>query len=238
VPIWFAPDETGPLLCFAGLWTNWTSVRKAREGEVTADVFSFLTCQPNAEVARVHLKAVPVIMMRKSATCACAPPGTSKAVQRPLPDGSRSWRPAKRRTRRSRVRFRFAQAAGTGGKATDRAIRNPWHVLAAGTGDGPAGFVSAQEGISMLMMKQKRTAIRTLRGWAISVLHEAGAIRECEEHGWMMDRTDPEARRRALAVARQDPPPGVSPQEAVAAIEDVLVSIGDTCPECLPADEV
>jgi putative SOS response-associated peptidase YedK len=42
VPIWFAPDETRPLLCFAGLWTNWTSVRKAHEGEVTADVFSFL----------------------------------------------------------------------------------------------------------------------------------------------------------------------------------------------------
>jgi hypothetical protein len=30
----------------------------------------------------------------------------------------------------------------------------------------------------------------------------------------------------------------VSPEEAVAAVEDVLGSIGDTCPECLPADEV
>jgi hypothetical protein len=29
-------------------------------------------------------------------------------------------------------------------------------------------------------------------------------------------------------------PPGVSPEEAVAAIEDVLSSIGDTCPECPP----
>jgi hypothetical protein len=35
----------------------------------------------------------------------------------------------------------------------------------------------------MLMMKEKRTAIRTLRGWAISELQEAGAIKECEEHG-------------------------------------------------------
>jgi hypothetical protein len=33
----------------------------------------------------------------------------------------------------------------------------------------------------MLMTKERRPAIRTLRGWAISVLHEAGAIRECEE---------------------------------------------------------
>ena len=37
----------------------------------------------------------------------------------------------------------------------------------------------------MLMLKERRPAIRTLRGWAISVLQEAGAIRECEEHGWM-----------------------------------------------------
>lgn len=34
----------------------------------------------------------------------------------------------------------------------------------------------------MLMTRERRPAIRTLRGWAISVLHEAGAIRECEEH--------------------------------------------------------
>ena len=47
-----------------------------------------------------------------------------------------------------------------------------------------------------------------------SVLLEAGAIRECEEHGWMRDRSDPHARERALLVARQDPPPGVSPDEA------------------------
>jgi putative SOS response-associated peptidase YedK len=34
VPIWFAPNESRPLLSFAGLWTNWTSVRKAKEGEI------------------------------------------------------------------------------------------------------------------------------------------------------------------------------------------------------------
>ena len=84
----------------------------------------------------------------------------------------------------------------------------------------------------MLMSKEKRPAIRTLRGWAISLLHEAGAILECEEHGWMQDRADPHARQRAFETARLDPPDGVSPDEAVAAIEDVLASIGDTCPEC------
>jgi hypothetical protein len=88
----------------------------------------------------------------------------------------------------------------------------------------------------MLMIKERRPAIRTLRGWAISVLQESGAIRECGEHGCMQDRADPHARERALAAARRDPPDGVYPDEAVAAVTDVLDSIGDTCPECPPED--
>ncbi|RXH41341.1 hypothetical protein [Bradyrhizobium zhanjiangense] len=88
----------------------------------------------------------------------------------------------------------------------------------------------------MLMTKERRPAIRTMRGWAISVLQEAGAIRECEEHGWMQDRTDPHARERALDIARQDPPPGVSSDEAAAELRDFLDSIGVTCPECPPED--
>ena len=42
----------------------------------------------------------------------------------------------------------------------------------------------------MLMTSERRPAIRTLRGWAIDVLQNAGAIRECEEHGWMQDRAE------------------------------------------------
>ena len=37
-------------------------------------------------------------------------------------------------------------------------------------------------------------AIRTLRGRAINLLLEAGAIHECEEHGWAKDRANPHAR--------------------------------------------
>ena len=48
----------------------------------------------------------------------------------------------------------------------------------------------------MLVIKERRAAIRTLQGWAISVLVEAGAISECEEHGWMKDRADPHAREQ------------------------------------------
>ena len=87
----------------------------------------------------------------------------------------------------------------------------------------------------MLMTKERRPAIRTLRGWAINVLQEAGAIHECEEHGWAKDRADPHARDRAVEFARQDPPTGFSPEEALAEIHDVLDSIGDSCPEC-PAE--
>ena len=84
----------------------------------------------------------------------------------------------------------------------------------------------------MLMTKERRPATRTLRGWAIGVLQETGAIHECEEHGWAQDRADPHARERAFDVARREPPPGASRADAVAEIRDVLNSTGDTCPEC------
>jgi hypothetical protein len=87
----------------------------------------------------------------------------------------------------------------------------------------------------MLMTTPRRPAIRTLRGWAISVLQAAEAIRECDAHGWMRDRADPHARDRACTIAREDPPSGVSPEAAVTEILAVLDSMGDTCPEC-PAE--
>lgn len=86
----------------------------------------------------------------------------------------------------------------------------------------------------MLMTRERRPAIRTLRGWAIHVLREAGAIRECEEHGWMQDRADPHARERAFDIARENPPEGVCPDAAAAEVHEALNSIGDTCPECAP----
>jgi hypothetical protein len=86
----------------------------------------------------------------------------------------------------------------------------------------------------MLMTNESRRETRTLRGWAISVLQEAGAIRACEEHGWMQERADPHARERAIDIAREDPPAGVSSHAAAAEVRDVLNSIGDTCPEYPP----
>lgn len=88
----------------------------------------------------------------------------------------------------------------------------------------------------MLVTKKRRPKFRSLQGWAISMLMDAGAIRECEKHGWMRDRSDPHARERALELARLEPPPGVSPWSACAAIAEVLDSVGDACPECPSAD--
>lgn len=84
----------------------------------------------------------------------------------------------------------------------------------------------------MLMTKERRPAIRTLRGWALGVLQEAGAIDECDEHGWGKDCADPYARERALDIARQEPPDGISSDEAVAEVRAVLHSVGNSCPEC------
>jgi len=86
----------------------------------------------------------------------------------------------------------------------------------------------------MLQTKERRATFRSLNGWAISILLETHSIRECEEHGWMRDRSDPHAREQAFTAARQDPPPGVSPEQAVAAVRDALNTIGDACPECPP----
>jgi hypothetical protein len=73
----------------------------------------------------------------------------------------------------------------------------------------------------------RRPAIRTLHGWAISVLKDAGAVRACEEHGGMRDRFDPHARERAFEIAHEYPPDGICAQAAAVAIAEVLDSIGD-----------
>jgi putative SOS response-associated peptidase YedK len=88
--IWFAFDETRPLACFAGIWTNWTSVRTVKEGETTNDVFGFLTTEPNAEVGVIHPKAMPVILRTAEEIEAwmTKPADQALKLQRPLPDGS------------------------------------------------------------------------------------------------------------------------------------------------------
>jgi hypothetical protein len=82
------------------------------------------------------------------------------------------------------------------------------------------------------MLTRERPDFRTVDRWATSLLLEAGAIHKCEEHGWAKDRTDPHSREEALRIAWEEPLAGLSSDEAVAAVREVLESVGDTCPEC------
>jgi putative SOS response-associated peptidase YedK len=89
-PIWFALSEDRPLACFAGIWTNWTSVRKVKEGETNNELFAFLTTEPNALVGIYHPKAMPVILTSQDEIDVWmeAPVPVALQLQRPLPDGA------------------------------------------------------------------------------------------------------------------------------------------------------
>ena len=88
--VWFETADGRPAF-FAGLHVpDWTSVRKVKDGETTDDLFAFLTTSPNAEVAKVHPKAMPVILTEPAEWQMWleAEWPLAKLLQRPLRDGA------------------------------------------------------------------------------------------------------------------------------------------------------
>jgi len=87
-PVWFARSDSRPLGFFAGAWTPWTGVRKISEGEVTVDIFGFLTTDSMPPVVAFHSKAMPVILTTPEEWDLWLSDETWDAVrhlQRPLP---------------------------------------------------------------------------------------------------------------------------------------------------------
>lgn len=88
---WFGPAQAGAPMFFAGIEVRgWESVRKVKDGATVDDLFAFLTCPPNAEVAAVHPKAMPVVLTSRDQWEAwlSAPFEIAAKLQRPLPDGA------------------------------------------------------------------------------------------------------------------------------------------------------
>jgi putative SOS response-associated peptidase YedK len=60
----FALRQDRPLLAFAGLWIPWRGVRGPKSAPVHGqhELFGFLTTEPDAVVAPIHPKAMPVML--------------------------------------------------------------------------------------------------------------------------------------------------------------------------------
>lgn len=85
---WFALPDGRPF-CFAGIWRPWRGVRGTKAAPVEGEhrLFAFLTTEPNAVVAPIHAKAMPVILAREDwDTWLTGSTEEALALQRPWPD--------------------------------------------------------------------------------------------------------------------------------------------------------
>ena len=77
--VWFALDDSRPLFCFAGIWTEFKGDRGTKSKPVPGPhlVYGFLTTSPNAVVEPIHPKSMPVILTtEEERDSGCTPLGT------------------------------------------------------------------------------------------------------------------------------------------------------------------
>ncbi|NWG54248.1 MAG: SOS response-associated peptidase family protein [Hydrogenophilaceae bacterium] len=87
---WFALGEDEPLFAFAGIWRPFTPA--AAQSDLfapppeTQRLYALLTCEPNALIAPIHARAMPVILARAHwDDWLSAPEAAAVALQRPYP---------------------------------------------------------------------------------------------------------------------------------------------------------
>jgi putative SOS response-associated peptidase YedK len=85
VPVWFAHDESRPLLAFASLWTNWTSVRKAKEAR----------SQPTSSLSS-RANRIPRSVVSIPRRCRSSSPRPRNTMPGCAPRGTRSRRCSER----------------------------------------------------------------------------------------------------------------------------------------------
>jgi putative SOS response-associated peptidase YedK len=100
VPRWFRRAD-GPPFFFAGIWRPWTGDRGTKAKPDVGDhlLFSFLTTEPNAVVAPIHPKAMPVLLRDSAAMERWLTASNDDALelQKPAPDDALILQPIEKK---------------------------------------------------------------------------------------------------------------------------------------------